>query len=221
MSAILQQSTNYVQSQSHRIYPENWEGEGWFPIPPEFETIAVANAPYIEVIYAEDGKTITSIIPIEKPEPEPEPEVNINEQVLALSRVMAVQAAPTMSDKQALTMPDLFPTWEQVLEAGEPLGKDMIVNDGGTLYRVVQDNTTPQAGQPPHGEGMLAVYRPIDVGSTGGADDPIPWLYGMDCYEGKYYTYEGKTYLCKQNMTPCVWAPNTPGLWQWEVQEDT
>ena len=159
--------------------------------------------------------------PISEPEPEPKQEANINEQVLALSRVMAVQAAPTMSDKQALTMPDLFPTWEQVLEAGEPLGKDMIVNDGGTLYRVVQDNTTPQAGQPPHGEGMLAVYRPIDVGSTGGADDPIPWLYGMDCYEGKYYTYEGKTYLCKQNMTPCVWAPNTPGLWQWEVQEDT
>ena len=158
---------------------------------------------------------------ISEPEPEPEPEVNINEQVLALSRVMAVQAAPTMSDKQALTMPDLFPTWEQVLEAGEPLGKDTIVNDGGTLYRVVQDNTTPQAGQPPHGEGMLAVYRPIDVGSTGGADDPIPWLYGMDCYEGKYYSYEGKTYLCKQNMTPCVWAPNTPGLWQWEVLEDT
>ena len=159
--------------------------------------------------------------PISEPEPEPEPEANINEQVLALSRVMAVQAAPTMSDKQALPMPDLFPTWEQVLEAGEPLGKDTIVNDGGTLYRVVQDNTTPQAGQPPHGEGMLAVYRPIDVGSTGGADDPIPWLYGMDCYEGKYYSYEGKTYLCKQNMTPCVWAPDTPGLWQWEVQEDT
>ena len=156
-----------------------------------------------------------------EPEPEPEPEANINEQVLALSRVMAVQAAPTMSDKQALTMPDLFPSWEQVLEAGEPLGKDTIVNDGGTLYRVVQDNTTPQAGQPPHGEGMLAVYRPIDVGSTGGADDPIPWLYGMDCYEGKYYSYKGKTYLCKQNMTPCVWAPDTPGLWQWEVQEDT
>ena len=159
--------------------------------------------------------------PISEPEPEPEPEANINEQVLALSRVMAVQAAPTMSDKQALPMPDLFPTWEQVLEAGEPLGKDTIVNDGGTLYRVVQDNTTPQAGQPPHGEGMLAVYRPIDVGSTGGADDSIPWLYGMDCYEGKYYSYEGKTYLCKQNMTPCVWAPDTPGLWQWEVQEDT
>ena len=159
--------------------------------------------------------------PISEPEPEPKQEANINEQVLALSRVMAVQAAPTMSDKQALTMPDLFPTWEQVLEAGEPLGKNMIVNDGGTLYRVVQDNTTPQTGQPPHGEGMLAVYRPIDVGSTGGADEPIPWLYGMDCYEGKYYSYEGKTYLCKQNMTPCVWAPDTPGLWQWEVLEDT
>lgn len=73
MSAILQKLTNYVQSQSHRIYPENWEGEGWLPVPPEFEAIAVANAPYIDVIYSDDGKTITSITPAEKPEPEPEP----------------------------------------------------------------------------------------------------------------------------------------------------
>ena len=38
----------------------------------------------------------------------------------------------------------------------------------------------------------------------------------MNCEEGKYYSYEGKTYLCKQTMTPCVWAPGTAGLWQWE-----
>ena len=69
MSAILQKSTNYVQSQSHRTYPENWMGDDWLPVPPEFEAIAVENAPYIEVIYADDGKTITSIIPIENPEP--------------------------------------------------------------------------------------------------------------------------------------------------------
>ncbi len=78
------------------------------------------------------------------------------QQLAAFARVMAVQAAPTMTDNQALTMPDLFPTWEQVLEEAQPLKKDAIINDGGTLYRVVQDNTTPQAGQPPHGEGMLA-----------------------------------------------------------------
>ena len=141
------------------------------------------------------------------------------QQLAAFARVMAVQAAPTMTDNQALTMPDLFPTWEQVLEEAQPLKKDAIINDGGTLYRVVQDNTTPQAGQPPHGEGMLAVYRPIDKSHEGTAEDPIPWIYGMDCHEGTYYSYNGKTYLCKSDMLPCVWAPDTAGLWQWEVQE--
>ena len=141
------------------------------------------------------------------------------QQLAAFARVMAVQAAPTMTDDQALTMPDLFPTWEQVLEEAQPLKKDAIINDGGTLYRVVQDNTMPQEGQPPHGEGMLAVYRPIDQSHEGAAEDPIPWIYGMDCHEGTYYSYNGKTYLCKLDMLPCVWAPDTPGLWQWEVQE--
>ena len=141
------------------------------------------------------------------------------QQLAAFARVMAVQAAPTLTDNQALTMPDLFPTWEQVLEEAQPLKKDSIINDGGTLYRVVQDNTIPQAHQPPHGEGMLAVYRPIDKSHEGTADDPIPWIYGMDCHEGTYYSYNGKTYLCKSDMLPCVWAPDTAGLWQWEVQE--
>lgn len=70
MSAILQKETNYVQSQSHRIYPENWEGEGWVAIPPDFEEIAVANSPYIKVTYADDGEAITNI---EAYTPEPEP----------------------------------------------------------------------------------------------------------------------------------------------------
>ena len=121
------------------------------------------------------------------------------QQLAAFARVMAVQAAPTLTDNQALTMPDLFPTWEQVLEEAQPLKKDSIINDGGTLYRVVQDNTIPQAHQPPHGEGMLAVYRPIDKSHEGTADDPIPWIYGMDCHEGTYYSYNGKTYLCKSD----------------------
>ena len=68
MSAILQKETNYVQSQSHRVYPENWEGEGWVAVPPEFEEIAVANSPYLNVTY--DGDTITNI---EAYTPEPEP----------------------------------------------------------------------------------------------------------------------------------------------------
>lgn len=74
MSAILQKYTNYVQSQSHRVYPENWEGDGWIAVPPEFEEIAVANSPYINVTYSKNGETITNIEATERPDPEPEPE---------------------------------------------------------------------------------------------------------------------------------------------------
>ncbi len=130
-----------------------------------------------------------------------------------------VQAATDIDDSSALSMPDLFKTWAEVLAAGTELTKDTIINDGGVLYRVVQP-VTPQEHQPPHGEGMLAIYRPIDTAHAGTQEDPVPFVYGMDTEQGKYYSFEGKTYLCNLTMTPCVWTPGTPGLWQWsEVTE--
>ena len=139
-------------------------------------------------------------------------------QLSAAARLY-VQAATDVPDETALEMLDLFKTWAEVLDAGKELPKDTIINDGGQLYRVVQA-VTPQKHQPPHGEGMLAIYRPIDEEHTGAQDDPIPWVYGMDCEQGKYYAYGGKTYLCNLTMPACVWAPGTPGMWQWsEVTE--
>lgn len=138
------------------------------------------------------------------------------EQVAVLARVLAVQAAPGLTDAQALAMPDLFPDWETVLAAGAALDKDAIIRRDGALYRVVQDKTMPQAHQPPGGDGMLAVYRPINPGHAGTRDDPIPWVYGMGCFTGKYYSFSGKLWLCKGDMIPCTWQPGTAGLWQWE-----
>ena len=130
-----------------------------------------------------------------------------------------VQAATDIDDSSALSMPDLFKTWAEVLAAGTEPTKDTIINDGGVLYRGVQP-VTPQEHQPPHSEGMLAIYRPIDTAHAGTQEDPVPFVYGMDTEQGKYYSFEGKTYLCNLTMTPCVWAPGTPGLWQWsEVTE--
>ena len=121
-------------------------------------------------------------------------------------------------DETALEMPDLFKTWAEILEAGKTVPKDTIINDGGTLYRVVpSEGVLPMEHQPPHGEGMLAVYRPIDKAHTGTQEDPIPWVYGMDCTADLYYSYNGVVYLCKADMKPCVWAPGTAGLWQWEA----
>ena len=127
-----------------------------------------------------------------------------------------VQAATDITDEQALEMPSLFRTWDEVLAAGEQLAANTVLSLDGQLYRVVQA-VTPQAHQRPDGEGMLAIYRPIDQTHAGTAEDPVPFVYGMDTEQGKYYSYGGKVYLCNLDMQPCVWAPDTPGLWQWEL----
>lgn len=137
-----------------------------------------------------------------------------DQQALSFVRSLAMTAI-TLSDKEALSMPDILPTWEGLLERGEKVLAGVCLMHSGQCYRVVQE-VIPMESQPPGADGMLAVYRPIDREHAGTLEDPIPWVDGMDCYNGKYYSYQGKTYLCKQDMLPCVWEPGTAGLWQWE-----
>ena len=139
-------------------------------------------------------------------------------QMEAAAKVF-VQAATNLDDAVALQMPGLFKTWEEVLEAGAEIAANTIISCGDKLYRVVQ-NVTPQSHQRPDGDGMLAVYRPIDQTHAGTKADPIPFIYGMDTVAEKYYSYNGKVYLCKLTMPACVYAPDTPGLWQWEEVTD-
>ena len=146
---------------------------------------------------------------------QPAPPPSTQEQGVTLMRAMA-RSATTLSDAVALSVPDLLPTWEELLAAGTEISAGVCLTCNGQTYRVVQ-SVTPQAHQPPDADGMLAIYRPIEREHAGTQSDPIPWVYGMDSYNGKYYSYEGKTYLCKSDMLPCVWAPGTAGLWQWEV----
>lgn len=140
------------------------------------------------------------------------------EQGRTLLRAMAATAT-TLTDAVALSIPDILSTWDELLAAGEPIQPGVCLVHEGQVYRMVQPNAvTPQAHQPPGGDGMLAAYRPIDREHAGTLADPIPWVYGMDCLEGKYYSYNGKIYRVAVGgtMKPCVWAPGTAGLWQWE-----
>ena len=91
-------------------------------------------------------------------------------QVQVAAKVFA-SAAIDIPDTQALEMPDMFPSWEDVLANGVELQKGRIISKDQTLYRV-QNKVTPQAHQPPGGEGMLAVYRPIDQSHAGTLEDP-------------------------------------------------
>lgn len=142
----------------------------------------------------------------------------LNSQTAAAA-TLYVRSATNIQDADALRMPDLFKTWAEALLAEEALEENTILNKDGKLYRVVQ-RTVPQAWQPPDGEGMLAIYRPIEPGHAGTPEDPIPWTYGMDCRQGQYFSYQLGVWLCKADMIPCVWAPGTEGLWQWEYVKE-
>ena len=133
--------------------------------------------------------------------------------------VAYANTATTITDSQALSMASLFPIWpDGVNEDGQYI-QNQIVQHEGQLYRIAQPTVTPQDHQTPSSEGMLAVYRPIELSHAGTLDDPIPWVYGMDCYSGKYYSYNSKVYKCTGDMIPCVWEPGSAGLWQWELVE--
>lgn len=166
---------------------------------PECETVLVQETDAGRVLWEEQAKAAA--------------EERLTGQMQAAVKLY-VQKATDIPDEQALEMPDLFYTWDEVLEAGELLEANTILNLDGQLYRVVQA-VTPQAHQRPDSEGMLAIYRPIDETHAGTEDDPIPFVYGMDTEQGKYYSYNGKLYLCNLTMAPCVWPPDTAGLWQW------
>ena len=160
--------------------------------------------------------------PEPEPEPVPVPEPTIEEQATTiLANSLRTMAAQTQSFTTAqflvLAQAGVFEQWEagKTYQAGYRLAHE------GIVYEVIQD-VTSQAHQPPNAEGMLAIYRPLSVDAETGEEPdgtqkhPYTFLYGMDVEEGCYYTYEGKLYLAKADMKPCVWNPGTEGLWQWE-----
>lgn len=141
------------------------------------------------------------------------------QQAVSFIRAMAVTAT-TLTDTQALSMPDILPTWQEFLDSGREIPSGVCLMHNGQCYRQAQSGeVTPEAHRPPGSEGMSAVYRPIVLGHAGTLEDPIPWVYEMDCEEGKYYSYKGKVYRVAVGgtMKPCLWPPDTPDFWQWEV----
>ena len=142
----------------------------------------------------------------------------------AKSRASLVQTASfTAAEFSLLAKAELFPVWT----ADETYPQGRRIQHEGIVYEVVAvDGVTAEAQQPPNGEGLLAVYRPLSTDPTTGEtptgtqDDPIPYIGGMDVVKDKYYSYNGKLYLANANLPACVWAPDTQGLWQWtEITE--
>lgn len=118
------------------------------------------------------------------------------------------------TDEVAAGLPvEIYDAWTP----GEHYASGKLLQHGGKLYRVAQELDASDI-YPPDAEGVLALYRPVEPSHAGTIEDPIPWVYGMDCLAGQYYSYEGKLYKVAEggDMVPCTWAPGTEGVWQWE-----
>ena len=99
--------------------------------------------------------------------------------VAGLTAVMDTVAVISTELPDALVLdmaelaPGCFSTWADVLQNGTELAQGRVIEKDGQLYRVVQP-VTPRAHQEPSGEGMLAIYRPIDWEHAGTLEDPVP-----------------------------------------------
>ena len=145
-----------------------------------------------------------------------------------LDKQQRIQAAQTMTfsapEFRLLAKAKYFDTWQPNTHYDK--GKRLLWN--GVVYEVRQEGGVDSLeNYPPDGEGLLAVYRPLSVDSetgesaTGTIDDPIPWSYGIEIKQYKYYSHNGKIWYAKQPQNEALWEPGSQGteaLWE-EVTE--
>ncbi len=117
-------------------------------------------------------------------------------------RPIIEQAAVSLSDGEAATVPELSPRWaDHIGETVKPGDRRSDMDESGVLHvykvRKGQGHTT-QADWPPHLTPALWVV--VDVTHAGTQDDPIPAARGMEYTYGLYYldSEDGKTYKCER-----------------------
>lgn len=97
---------------------------------------------------------------------------------------------PTATDDVAARSADLYPDWAAGLQvkAGDRYQCD------GLLHKALQDHITQENWKP--SQATASIWQVIDVTHAGTLDDPIPFALNMEVFKDKYYTWEGRTYLC-------------------------
>lgn len=107
-------------------------------------------------------------------------------------------AGNALTDAQALTCKLIYWQWEDLIGTTATPGQRFL--HGDTLYRVRTDASehTFSAEWVP-GVPTAALYEAIDEEHGGTIDDPIPFIQPMQIYKDKYYSQNGKVYLCTRD----------------------
>lgn len=108
-------------------------------------------------------------------------------------RPIIEQAAVSLSDGEAATVPELITAWSYPVDYAEGDRRSY----GGKVYKCRQAHTS-QADWTP--DKTPALWEVIDAEHAGTQADPIPASRGMEYEYGKYYLdgEDGKMYLCER-----------------------
>lgn len=108
-------------------------------------------------------------------------------------RPIIEQAAVSLSDGEAATVPELITAWSYPADYAEGDRRSF----GGKVYKCRQGHTSQADWTPDKTPALWAV---IDAEHAGTQDDPIPASRGMEYEYGKYYLdgEDGKTYKCER-----------------------
>lgn len=108
-------------------------------------------------------------------------------------RPIIEQAAISLSDGEAASVPELITAWAYPVACAEGDRRSY----GGKVYKCRQAHTSQADWTPDKTPALWAV---IDAEHAGTQDDPIPASRGMEYEYGKYYldSEDGKTYLCER-----------------------
>lgn len=118
----------------------------------------------------------------------------------------AMNNANTFSKADALKYKDYYPEWG---DTNAPMGKEVpegfLLRNGGKLYEVRQAHTLQEQWEP-GAQGTESIYTLVQAdyeenpsGHAGTADDPIPYEGNQVLEAGKYYSQDGKVYLCTRD----------------------
>ena len=108
-------------------------------------------------------------------------------------RPIIEQAAVSLSDGEAATVPELITAWSYPVDYAEGDRRSF----GGKVYKCRQGHTSQADWTPDKTPNLWAV---IDAEHAGTQNDPIPASRGMEYEYGKYYldSEDGKTYKCER-----------------------
>lgn len=108
-----------------------------------------------------------------------------------------------LTDKEALSVKEFYPHWEDFI--GKTLEMGFVVLHNDLLWRVRQTHTVQSEWYPSLSTASL--YEVIEVEHEGTEADPIPYAPPMEIFAGKYYVEDNQLYLCTRDSGTALSHP--------------